>query len=204
MMNPLIAGLKTHFSQVQLERLASARVAIAGAGGIGSNVALMLARSGVHNFLIIDDDILEPSNLNRQQYWPEHLGRPKVEALGELLFALNRELHLDLRREHLSSANLPAIVHESPLWVEALDKAETKKMLINSVLPVCDFLVCASGLAGYGGMPLARKRLGKMVVVGDQKTGIDKAPPLAPKVMQAAALMADSVLEHILSDMPGS
>ena len=85
MHNALHNGLARYLSPDQLEALRAARVGIAGAGGLGSNAALMLARSGVGNLVLVDDDVVDASNLTRQQYWPRHVGRPKVEALAELL-----------------------------------------------------------------------------------------------------------------------
>ena len=76
--NSLRQGLSRYFLPEQLNKLRAARVGLAGAGGLGSNAALMLARCGVEDLLLLDDDVVEPSNLNRQQYWPCHLGRPKV------------------------------------------------------------------------------------------------------------------------------
>ena len=78
--NVLRRGLARYLAPEQLARLQSVRVGIAGAGGLGSNAALMLARSGVERFLLIDDDVVDASNLNRQQFWPRHVGRPSCSA----------------------------------------------------------------------------------------------------------------------------
>ena len=73
----------SYFTEEQRRKLAAARVGLAGAGGLGSNAAMMLARCGVGSLVLVDGDFVEPSNLNRQQYFPRHLGLPKVEALAE-------------------------------------------------------------------------------------------------------------------------
>ena len=192
-------GLGRYFSPEQLGRLSAARVGIAGAGGLGSNAALMLARSGVEDFLLIDHDVVEPSNLNRQQYWPRHVGRPKVEALGEVLRDLNPHIRLELAQVRLTAGNLPGFLSSRPLWVEALDAPEAKTLLVERALLSGRRVASASGMAGVGGPPMARRRLGNLVLVGGFQSDIADAPPLAPRVTQAAALLADAVLEFILA-----
>lgn len=195
-------GLGRYFSGGQLARLGSARVGIAGAGGLGSNTALLLARSGLENMLIIDHDVVDKSNLNRQHYWPRHLGAPKVQALGDVLLELNPHMRLDLRQEKIHAGNLAGLLPRCSIWVEALDDPEAKALLVENALLAGAFTVAASGLCGIGGEPLRKKRLGNLVLVGDFRTSAAMAHPYAPRVTQAAALMADSVLEHIL-ESPG-
>ncbi len=134
MANSLRDGLGRYLLPEQLDRLRAARVGLAGAGGLGSNAALMLARCGIEDMLLLDHDVVEPSNLNRQQYWPRHLGRPKVEALAELLRELNPDMRVEARRLRLCPANLPDILPACPIWVEALDDAEAKTMLVEHAL----------------------------------------------------------------------
>lgn len=171
---------------------------IAGAGGLGSNAALMLARCGIGAFLVIDCDVVDESNLNRQQYWPEHVGLPKVVALREMLLRLNPELDIDARQILLDSSNAWKILPACPVWLEALDMPEAKAMLVEGALRAGLKCASASGLAGYGGPPLQRRRLGDLVLVGDFVSDIATLPPLAPRVTQAAAMLADAALEFIL------
>lgn len=200
MTSALAQGLRAHFSERDLARLDSVRVGIAGAGGLGSNVALMLARSGVRRLLVVDGDSVEPSNLNRQCYWPEDLGRPKVLALRDRLLALEPHMDLDVRREWLSPASAPFLFQSCPIVVEALDEAALKADLCTALLGKGFFVVAASGLGGRGLGPMTVRRLGgNFVCVGDFVTTADSAaPPLAPRVTQAAALQADAVLAKIL------
>lgn len=191
-------GLRRYFTPEQLARLGSARVGIAGTGGLGSNAALMLARSGVEDLLLIDHDVVEPSNLNRQQFWPRHVGRPKVEALAELLRELNPHIRLELSSARLDADNLPGFLASCPLWVEAVDAPETKTLLVERALLAGRRIASASGMAGVGGPPMERRRLGNLVLVGDFQSDVAYASPLAPRVTQAAALLADAVLEFIL------
>lgn len=191
-------ALFRYFEPEQLKLLSSARVGIAGAGGLGSNAAILLARSGVEDFVIVDHDIIEPSNLNRQHYWPGQIGLPKVEALSEHLRELNPEIRIEQRKEALDERNLGEILASAPVWVEALDRAETKRLFVERAL-LCDRKVAsASGLGGFGGSPMQKRWLGNLVMVGDFTTDISVAPPLAPRVAQAAAMLADCVLEFIL------
>ena len=201
--NVLRDGLSRYFCRRQLERLRSVRVGVAGAGGLGSNAALMLARSGVERLLIVDCDVVDASNLNRQQYWPRHLGRPKVHALADLLLELNADIQVDARCERLCEENLSTIVGLCPIWVEALDAPETKALLVNAALSAGCRVAGASGLAGFGGPAMIRKRMGRLTLVGDFVSDISDAPPLAPRVVEAAALLADAVLEFILEEPNG-
>lgn len=201
--NPLRAGLARHFTTAQLQRLASVPVGVAGAGGLGSNTAMLLARSGVERLLLVDDDVVEASNLNRQLYWPRHLGRPKVGALAELLRELNPAIRVEPLRLRLGPDTMAPLLRRCPLWVEALDTAETKALFVQRALLAGCRVASASGMAGLGGAPMHKRRLGDLVVVGDFQSDVADAPPLAPRVTQAAALLADAILEFILGPDTG-
>ena len=198
MPNFLRDGLGHHFTPGQLAQLRQARVGIAGAGGLGSNAALMLVRSGVENLLLLDDDVVEASNLNRQQYWPRHVGLPKVQALTELLLELNPDLTIDARQLRLTADTIPDILPLCPIWVEALDDAADKCLFVEKALLAGLRVASASGMGGWGGPAMGKRPLGNLILVGDFTTDILQAPPLAPRVTQAAALLADAVLEMLL------
>ena len=132
--NVLRQGLTRYLSPARLEALRAARVGVAGAGGLGSNAVLMLARSGVEHFLLIDDDVVDASNLNRQQFWPRHLGRPKVEALAELVRELNPDARVETCRLRIDAANVDELVARCPLWLEAMDGAADKRLLVEKVM----------------------------------------------------------------------
>ena len=83
------------FPKEMQEKLRSAKVAVAGLGGLGSNIAVMLARSGIGQLLLVDFDIVDVTNLNRQMYFISHLGRPKAEALSEILCQINPYLNYE-------------------------------------------------------------------------------------------------------------
>jgi len=201
----LSGGLARYWTPEQLNALASVRVGVAGAGGLGSNVAMLLARSGVRRLLIVDHDHVEPSNLNRQCYWPEDVGRPKVEALRDRLLALEPELALNVSRVTITADTAGALFQGCAIVVEALDEAGGKAALCASLLAQGFYVVAASGIGGVGGIggcgqPMQVRRVGaSFVCVGDFVSAVDEnTPPLAPRVMQAAALQADAVLARIL------
>lgn len=195
-------GLERYLGPEAIKKLAGARVGIAGAGGLGSNCAMLLVRSGVKRLTIVDFDIVEPSNLNRQYYLPEDAGRPKVSALGEQLLRISPDLDLTLINERLSPENIPQFFANADVVVEALDKAEYKAALIGALAESAAFIVSASGMGGIGGPDMRKKRLGgRLVCVGDFTSEVNgQSPPLAPRVMQAAALEAEAVLEFLLRD----
>jgi sulfur carrier protein ThiS adenylyltransferase len=197
----LSQGLQRHWKPDALAVLASARVGIAGAGGLGSNVAMLLVRSGIRNLLIVDYDCVEPSNLNRQCYWPEDVGKSKVEALRVRLLALEPELKLDVLGERITAETACALFRGCAIVVEALDEAVLKAALCASLLAEGFYVVAASGIGGYGMAPMQVRRMGEsFVCVGDFVSAVDEnRPPLAPRVMQAAALQADAVLARILA-----
>ena len=195
----MLEGALSCFTAAQRIRLESARVGIAGAGGLGSNVAMMLARSGVGTLLVIDGDRVEPSNLNRQHYFPVHVGRLKVEALAEQLLALNPGMNVETHAVWLDRTNIAPLLAGAELWIEALDGPETKALFATCALSAAKPVICASGMGGVGGFAMKRRLMGGMTVVGDFRSDVAELPPLAPRVMQCAAMQADAALEWLLT-----
>lgn len=203
-MTVLREGLSRYFRKNELDRLASVRVGIIGAGGLGSNVAMLLARSGIRKFTLVDFDVVEASNLNRQAYFPQDVGKNKVQALGAHLLALEPELELDLHCLRVTAENAQPLFSGCPIVVEAVDAAETKIMLYRLFAPLSLLYVTASGLGGFGGTAeramQTRFPRKNVVAVGDFTSEANRdSPPCAPRVTQAAALQADAVLAFILS-----
>lgn len=193
------------FSKEQRRRLSEARVGIAGAGGLGSNAAMLLARSGVGHLLIVDGDTVAPSNLNRQHYFPRHVGRPKVEALAEQIRELAPQLEVEVHQLWLHRDNIPSLLERAPLWIEALDRAESKALFATAAFQAGKTVICGSGMGGFGNGTMSRRILqnstsgGLLAIVGDFRSDVATAPPLGPRVMQCAAMEADAVLEWILT-----
>jgi len=184
-------------------QLKAATVGIAGAGGLGSAIAVALARIGVGKLIIADFDVVEPSNLNRQQYFIDQIGMLKVDALAENLKRLNPYVKLMTIPELLTPVNIPEIFSDCSIVVEALDRADMKAMLVDTVLEQMPqvTVVAASGLAGYGPNNdiITRKASRRLYLSGD---GISAAQPgcglMAPRVAIAAGHQANQVVRIIL------
>lgn len=202
-MNPFIDGLKKHLCEGQLNLINQIKVGIGGTGGLGSNVANHLVRSGFSQFVLVDFDRIEPSNLNRQFFFADQIGRFKVEALAENLLRINPDLTLTLQAERITALNIEQIFKDCDIWVEALDQASSKKMFVECALKNKKHIVSASGLAGWDNTDtMLTKSWGSgLVVVGDLVTGIsEESPPLSPRVGVAAAKEANVVLRWALGE----
>lgn len=184
------------------ERVKMARVAVAGLGGLGSNIAVMLARTGIGRLHLIDFDVVEPSNLNRQQYFIEHLGLHKTEAMKELLSHVNPYIDVRIDTVRVDAENCGQLFAEDEIICEAFDKADAKAMLTEQILCYTDkTLICASGMAGYGpSNAIATRKINeRFYICGD---GVSGAAPghglMAPRVTICAAHQANMALRCIL------
>ena len=162
-----------------LSILRNSVVGIAGAGGLGSNVAFSLARAGIGTLIIADFDKIEPSNLNRHQYFIEQIGRSKVEALLENLRKINPFSKYEIHNLEINDNNISEIFADAEILVEAFDMAEMKKMLIESW--VSQFpkrpIIAASGLAGFGKNEILHTRkIGSLYICGDEDTEVQPVP----------------------------
>ena len=177
-------------------------VGIAGAGGLGSNVALSLARVGVGKLIIADSDRVEPSNLNRQQYFIDQVGRQKVKALREILLRVNPYSTYVIHAVRVKARNVASLFGEADVMVEAFDKAAAKQMLIETWLTRFPDrpIVAASGLAGFGAnCKLHTRRLGHLYVCGDEASQPEPGiSPMAPRVAVVANLQANLVVELLV------
>ena len=187
------------------QRLKQTTVGIAGVGGLGSAVAVALARVGIGHLVIADFDVVEPSNLNRQQYFIDQIGRFKVDALTENLLRINPYIALEAHRVMLNPENIPTIFSGCQVVVEALDRAEMKAMLVNRVLEAMpdSTIVAASGLAGYeSNNSITTRRISRrLYLVGDT---VSEAQPgnglMAPRVGIAAAHQANQTVRILLGE----
>lgn len=188
------------------ERVRSATVGIAGVGGLGSAVAVALARIGVGHLVVADFDVVEPSNLNRQQYFVDQIGLPKVTALRENLRRIHPYVKVTTFDGRLTPANVPEIFDFVDVLVEAFDAADQKAMLVETFLSAHPErqLVAASGLAGYASSNTVRtRRLGRLIMVGDGETAAGPGQGLmAPRVGIAAHHQANAVLRLLLGEEP--
>jgi len=182
--------------------LRQSSVGIAGAGGLGSNVAVSLARAGVGRLVIADFDKVEPSNLNRQQYFIDQVGERKVEALRDNLLAINPYSLYEVHEVRVTRRNAAKILARVDVLVEAFDRAEAKEMLIETCLTRFPGrpIVAASGLAGYGGnRKIHTRRMGNLYICGDEESQCPKGvSPMAPRVALVAAMQANLVVELLI------
>ena len=190
------------YTSEQIEKIKKAHIAIAGAGGLGSNCAAALVRAGFVNFTLIDFDIVTPANLNRQFYFFEQIGEKKVEALAKNLQKINPNLNLSLFCEKISKDNVDNFFGEADIVVEAFDKAESKALIAEKFLLDEKPFICASGIAGFLDSDRLKVRaIGKKSwIIGDEKTDVKNNPPLAPAVFISAAKQANKVLEIVLAN----
>lgn len=142
------------------EKLANSTVAICGLGGLGSNIAISLARAGIGRLILIDFDRVDISNLHRQQYKALQVGMYKTEALSENLQEISPYLTVCTHTTRITERNLEAVLAGADIICEAFDNAEEKAMLVNGVLETMPrkFLVAASGMAGLGSANTIRTR----------------------------------------------
>lgn len=193
-----------HTKEMQ-EKISHASVAICGLGGLGSNIAFALARCGIGRLHFIDFDRVDLTNLNRQQYWMDQVGRPKPEALKEELLACNPYLEIETDFVRLTTENMGELLKKERYICEAFDVPEQKAMLTNYVLEHFPekYLVGASGMAGYGNSNLIRTRkvFRNYYLCGDEISDAGECGGLmAPRVMLCAAHQANQILELILGN----
>lgn len=188
------------------EKVRVASVGIAGLGGLGSNIAIMLARLGIGKLKLVDFDVVEPSNLNRQQYFIRHLGMKKTDAMQEILADINPFVEVETIDVFLDEKNIKDIFNEVDIIVEAFDVSTSKAIIVNTVLHEMPehYIVAASGLAGYFSNNIIQtKRIGeKFYLVGDD---ISEAKPgsglMAPRATLAASHQANTVLRIIMGEL---
>ena len=187
---------------VMLDIFQAATVAIAGAGGLGSNVAALLARAGVGHLIMADFDIVEAHNLNRQQFFMDQVGRPKVEALKDNLIRINPFSRYDIFHTRLGSGNYAEILGGAQILVEAFDSIESKTELAEFWLTAFPNrpIIMGSGLGGIGNNNTVRteKITDWLYVCGDGVSDVEDHLPLAPKVALVAAMQANLVLELLV------
>lgn len=191
------------FPEEMQTKLRNARVAVAGLGGLGSNIAVMLARSGVGELLLVDFDTVDVTNLNRQMYLIPQLGKPKAEALPEILYQINPYLTYRSVCIKVTPDNVKELFSEYPIVCEAFDKPDQKAMLVRELLMQCPktTVVSGNGMAGYADANEIRtcQVMKRLYVCGDQSTDVGNGIGLiAPRVAVCAAHEANKVLQLIM------
>ena len=192
----------TYLTPSERAVLEAARVGIAGAGGLGSNCAMHLVRAGVKHLTVVDFDVVNESNLNRQFFFRDQLGLKKVEALKANLLRIDPGADIRSVDLRLDAASARETFADCDIVVEAFDVVEAKAMLVAALTPSGKRIVTASGLAGWGrSNAMQVRRMGNIVAVGDGETAVgESAAPASPRVGIAAAMQANSVVAMLLGE----
>lgn len=184
-----------------VRRLSESCVAVCGLGGLGSNVAISLARAGIGTLWLFDFDRVDISNLHRQQYKISQLGKYKTDAMKETVSEINPYCNVITHTVRLTVENLP-LVSDCDIVCECFDNAECKAMLVNTVSErypdKC--IVSSSGMSGlHTGNTITTKKLGKrLYICGDGESDVmDDITLFAPRVMLCASHQANTVLRII-------
>ena len=200
-MDALVArhGLDLH------KRFSSATVAVCGLGGLGSNIAIVLARAGIGKLILIDFDRVDITNLHRQQYKASQIGLYKAEALAENLGEIAPYTEITAVTEKITEGNFADLLRDADVVCEAFDNAEAKAMLVNGVLEQLSdcYLVAASGMAGMDTPNTIRTRkvMGRFYLCGDETNDVaDTIGLVAPRVMLCAAHQAHTVLRILAGE----
>ena len=187
-----------HGEELQ-QKFSSATVAICGLGGLGSNIAITLARAGIGKLILIDFDHVDITNLHRQQYKANQIGMNKTDALSENLKEIAPYVELESHTVCITEKNATELLKDADIICEAFDHAECKAMLTNLVLETMPdkYLVAASGMAGFSSANSiqTRKVTSKFYLCGDERSDVQSEGSLvASRVMLCAAHQAHIAL----------
>lgn len=195
-----------HTKEVQ-DQLLKGKVAVAGLGGLGSNIAMALARAGIGTLHLIDFDEVDLSNLNRQQYRIRDIGRKKTLALAEQIRECNPFVTLRLDTVKVNSQNVKELFAEDDIVCEAFDHAEEKAMFVDAFFSAYGttekILLSGSGMAGcHSGNDICTRKINKhFYLCGDEKNGLETGQSLmAPRVGICAGHEANMVIRLLTGE----
>ena len=200
-----IKALKDRHGENLQNKISSITVGICGLGGLGSNIAIALARAGIGKLILIDFDKVDITNLHRQQYKASQVGMYKTEALRENLTEINPYLETKIQTVCVTEENAKELLKDCDIVCEAFDNAECKAMLTNLVLEEMPdkYLVAASGMAGIGSANSihTRKVTKRFYLCGDEiSDASDGIGLVSSRVMLCAAHQAHTVLRLIANE----
>ncbi len=200
----LYAALCERHGEELQKRFDKACVAVCGLGGLGSNIAVSLARAGVGRLILIDFDRVDISNLNRQQYSISQLGMYKTEALKNTLMSFSPYSDITIHTVRITGDNMSELLNDAEIICEALDNPEQKALLVNGVseqLPE-KYLVAASGMAGLGSSNTIKTRrvTKRFYLCGDEQSDISDGGLISARVMLCAAHQANMILRIIAGE----
>lgn len=201
----MYAALESRHSFELQKKISEKTVAICGLGGLGSNIAISLARLGIGKLILIDFDIVDLKNIHRQQYAIKHIGMYKTEAMKEILNEIMPYTKLEIYTKELSETNISELIEDADIICEAFDSAENKAFLVNSVLEMFPekYIISASGLAGIGSSNTIRtkKITNHFYICGDGESDVSEHGTLyATRAMLCAAHQAHTVLRIIAEE----
>ena len=194
-----------HGEELQ-QKFSSAIVAICGLGGLGSNIAISLARAGIGKLILIDFDKVDITNLHRQQYKVNQIRKNKTDALSENLKEIAPYTGIESHTVRITEDNAAELLKDADVICEAFDDAEAKAMLTNFVLEEMPdkFLVAASGMAGFGSANTikTRKVMSRFYLCGDEESDVQSEGSLiSSRVMLCAAHQAHTVLRILAGEI---
>lgn len=201
----IYAALCQRHGKALQDKLQKAKVAIAGLGGLGSNIAIGLARIGVGQLHLVDFDRVDLTNLNRQHYFIHHLGQYKTEALKKQIWEINPYILVSTDCLKITASNVATLFSDADIICEAFDVPENKAMLVNTVLEQLPdkWLVSGNGMAGYGRSNLIQTKaiMSKFYLCGDNISSNEVQPLMAPRVAICAGheanMVAELIIEHL-------
>lgn len=173
------------------------KVGIAGIGGIGSNVARHLAQSQVEFIKIVDHDLVEASNLNRQFYRMSQVGRKKTDSLTENLKEIYPEMLIEKKDMIISPGDSKHLFSDCDIVVEGFDSEVCKKMIIEELSSTEKIIVSACGIAGTDMTGVTTRKMGNCHIVGDFSSDQEQFELFGPKIILVASIMAGIVLTRI-------
>lgn len=187
-----------HGAELQ-KKFSAASVAVCGLGGLGSNIAVALARAGVGRLHLIDFDRVDITNLNRQQYAAYQIGKYKTDALKYNLLQIAPYCEITVHATRIAENNISSLLKDEDIICEAFDRAEEKAMLVNGVMEIFPdkYIISGSGMAGLGsGNTIKTRRVtSRFYICGDEVSACgDGLGLISSRVMICAAHQANTVL----------
>lgn len=200
--NELLKALEQRHGKELQNKISGATVAICGLGGLGSTIAILLARAGVGKLILIDFDKVDITNLHRQQYKASQIGMYKTEALSCNLKEVAPYLEMEIHTACLNEKNFYRLLKKADIICEAFDDAEEKASLVNLVLSEMPekYIVAASGMAGMDSANDIKTRnvSRRFYLCGDEKSDSEIGIGLvATRVSVCASHQAHMVLRII-------
>ncbi len=200
----LLALEERHGKELQ-SKFSKASVAICGLGGLGSNIAIALARAGIGKLILIDFDKVDLSNLNRQQYFVSQIGMYKTDALKVNLQQIAPYLEIDTHTVRITESNIKALLCNADIICEAFDQPEEKAMLVNGIRENFPdkYLAAGSGMSGMASANSIKTRrvTKRFYLCGDETSDVsDGIGLVSSRVMVCAAHQAHMVLRIIAEE----